>query len=70
MICEGQRVPHAHKDDAREYRYLGKDSKKDTSWNLCSRCIKFDRARGFVLERVFPKENTSKPVLSIVKSTA
>ena len=52
-ICEGQKVPHAHKDDALEYRYL----ENDTKANICSRCVKFDRQRGFILERTFVEES-------------
>lgn len=51
-ICEGQKVPHAHKDDALEYRYVG----ADMVGMICSRCASLDRARGYILERTFSEE--------------
>jgi len=57
MICEGQRVPHTHKDDACEYRYLECHLIKNTMTAfLCSRCVALDRSRGYALERTFSEE--------------
>lgn len=55
-ICEGQKVPHAHKDDAREFQYIDWEGEGSIKANLCSRCVVFDRDRGYILERTFIEE--------------
>ena len=55
-VCEGQGVPHSHKDDAFEYRYLHwKGGDSQTNY-LCSRCVAYDRSRGYTLGRTFSEE--------------
>ena len=55
-LSEGQKVPHAHKDDALEYQYLDKDGETDIKANICSWCVRFDRCRGYIMERTFIEE--------------
>jgi len=55
QICEGQMVPHAHTDDALEYRYLNAIHNPE-NYQLCSRCVKFEREQGYTLERTFSEE--------------
>ena len=55
-FCEGQRVPHAHKDDALEYQYLDKEGANDLKSVICSRCVAYDRSRGYTMERTFSEE--------------
>lgn len=58
-ICQGQMVPHAHKDDVRGYQYLDNEGNKDGKANLCSSCVAFDRNRGYTLERTFIEDKTN-----------
>jgi len=55
LICEGQMVPHSHSMDVMRYRYLYKDGQHEVAL-LCQRCVKHDRARGYVLERLFEEQ--------------
>jgi hypothetical protein len=56
-FCEGQLVPHSHKDDVREFQYLnGDDKTRDLKSFLCSRCVAYDRNRGYILEPTFSEE--------------
>lgn len=57
-ICEGQMVPHTHKDDACEYRYLNGIS--ELVGNLCTRCVSYERAQGYTLERTFIEEECTE----------
>jgi len=55
LICEGQMVPYSHSIDVMRYRYLYKDGQHERA-RLCQRCVKHDRARGYILEKVFTVE--------------
>jgi len=57
-ICEGQMVPHSHSMDVVEYQYLDKEGAKDFRTNLCSRCVKMDRASGYTMQRTFSEEKS------------
>jgi hypothetical protein len=46
-MCEGQMVPHAHKEDAVEYQLFDKEGNKDHKAYLCSECALTDIKRGY-----------------------
>jgi hypothetical protein len=53
QVCVGQNVPHAHLTDALWYRYLSTKPNQDKGecFLLCSRCVAYERKRGYILER-------------------